>query len=94
MLAERMREWYAREREKGLRAGLKKGFEQGLGEGLRVGLEVGREEGLEQGLEKGREEGRAVQRALLGRLTAGKFGATSAEHLCAAPVDGDAPSRG
>ena len=93
MLAERMREWYAREREKGLRAGLQEGFEQGLGEGLRVGLEVGREEGLEQGLEKGREEGRAVQRALLGRLTAGKFGATSAERLGAASADGDTSSR-
>ena len=94
MLAERMREWYAREREKGREQGFEQGREQGLGKGLRVGLELGREEGLERGLEKGREEGRAAQRALLGRLTAGKFDATSAEHLCAASVDGDTSSRG
>ena len=75
MLAERVQEWYAEARKKGLRDGLREGREEGL--------ERGREQGLEQGLERGREEARAVQRALLGRQAARKFDAAIAQALAA-----------
>ena len=83
MLAERVQEWYAEAREKGLRDGREEGREQGREEGREQGREEGREQGLEQGLEQGREEARAVPRALLGRQVARKFGAATAQVLAA-----------
>ena len=110
MLAERVQEWYAEAREKGLRAGRQ--------EGLEKGLEKGREEArAEQRALLGRQAARKFGAATAERLVARLPEITDrdralavgewiieceeggellqrVERLCTASADGDAPSRG
>ena len=77
MLEETVREWTA----------------DWVAEGREQGLEQGREQGLEQGREQGLEQGRAEERALLCRLAARKFDATTGERLSAALAEVADPAR-
>ena len=54
-----------------------------LAERVQEWYDEAREKGLRAGREEARDEARAEQRALLGRLTARKFGAATAERLAA-----------
>ena len=56
---------------------LREGREQGLEEGI----EQGREQGFAQGRKQGREQGVEQQRALLCRMAAARFGASTAARL-------------
>ena len=55
--------------------------QQGLEEGIEQGREQGFAQGREQGCKQGREQGVEQQRALLCRMAAARFGASTAARL-------------
>lgn len=79
-LAERLVEWAAAYKAKGMQEGVAEGVAQGLQQGMQQGIQQGVQQGIQQGVQQGLQQGVQQGEALaLQKLLSRRFGALSPE---------------